>query len=512
MSQLRKFPEAEPSDNERARLRLVDGVEFEPHAPSNPHPDSGVAWARAYQTRLLISDAAIIVVTMIAAVFTRAVVDSTPGFISELPPIVWLGLGAIALVWILVLEAFHTRDWRIIGSGPNEYKRVITACMTAFGLLSVTVLVIEVGFPGKATVVTMALGVVGLLVSRWAWRRWLTTQRRYGHALSRVVVVGTRSEIDYVVSRIKGNLSTAFKLVGVLTDPEISAPRTAGAPHPYSFTPEEVVEAAADLGADAVIVAGDHGFGNDFIRNLAWRLEGTAAELILASCLANVAGPRIHFRPVEGLPLIHVEIPQFDGGKHVVKRGLDIAVSAIALIVLAPLFLLLALIIRAESPGGAFYSQVRVGRDLETFRMFKFRSMVSDADAKLAELQTENEGSGVLFKLKNDPRVTRVGRFIRKYSLDELPQIWNVLKGDMSLVGPRPPLPSEVRAYKGKVNRRLYIKPGLTGMWQINGRSDLNWEDSMRLDLYYVENWSVVGDLVIMWRTFKVLVKPVGAY
>jgi len=181
-------------------------------------------------------------------------------------------------------------------------------------------------------------------------------------------------------------------------------------------------------------------------------------------------------------------------------------------VILSPLFLIMAVVIRMDSPGGAFFSQVRVGRNLETFRMFKFRSMVTDATEQLAGLVEQNEGSGVLFKLKNDPRVTAIGRVIRKYSLDELPQIWNVLKGDMSLVGPRPPLPSEVRTYKGKINRRMYIKPGLTGMWQINGRSDLSWEDSMRLDLYYVENWSVVGDLVIMWRTVKVVLHPVGAY
>jgi exopolysaccharide biosynthesis polyprenyl glycosylphosphotransferase len=472
----------------------------------------GLAWARSYQTRLLISDATIIVVTTLAAVLTRAKLTNIPEFLAGVNPLVWLGVSGVAVTWIFLLQIFHTRDRRVIGAGPIEYKRVITACMTAFGLLSVILLILEAGFPGKSAVLAMAAGVLVLLVSRWLWRRWLTRQRRYGRALSRVVVVGTRSEVDYVVSKIQGNLGAAFAVVGVLAEAEPDEGTRSGSLHRLTFSPEQVAEAAGDLRADAVIVAGEHGSGNDYIRNLAWQLEGTAAELILASRLANVAGPRIHFRPVEGLPLIHVEIPQFEGGKHVVKRGLDIVVSAIALIVLSPLFLLLALAVRFDSPGGVFFSQVRVGRNLETFRMFKFRSMVLDASTRLAGLAELNEGSGVLFKLKNDPRVTPVGRFIRKYSLDELPQIWNVLKGDMSLVGPRPPLPSEVSAYQGKVNRRMYIKPGLTGMWQINGRSDLNWEDSMRLDLYYVENWSVVGDLVIMWRTFKVIIHPVGAY
>jgi exopolysaccharide biosynthesis polyprenyl glycosylphosphotransferase len=212
------------------------------------------------------------------------------------------------------------------------------------------------------------------------------------------------------------------------------------------------------------------------------------------------------------LPLLHVEIPQFEGGKHALKRVLDIAVSGTALILLAPLFLVLTILIRIDSPGKALFSQERVGRGGETFRILKFRSMVADAAKLQDELAERNEGSGLLFKIKDDPRITRIGRVLRKYSLDELPQFWNVLVGDMSLVGPRPPLMCEVECYEGHVSRRLYIKPGLTGMWQVSGRSELSWEESVWLDLYYVENWSITGDLVIMWRTFKVIVHPVGAY
>ena len=228
--------------------------------------------------------------------------------------------------------------------------------------------------------------------------------------------------------------------------------------------------------------------------------------------MADVAGPRIHFRPVDGLPLIHVEIPAYEGGKHVLKRVLDVIVSAIGIALVLPLCAVIGVLIAGDSPGPILFRQERVGRDGRTFNMLKFRSMVATATDDLAGLLDRNEGFGVLFKMKNDPRVTRVGRVLRKYSLDELPQLWNILKGDMSLVGPRPPLPSEVREYEEHVGRRLYIKPGLTGMWQVNGRSDLSWHESVRLDLYYVENWSLIGDLVILWRTFKVLTHPVGAY
>ncbi|MES2094829.1 MAG: sugar transferase, partial [Actinomycetota bacterium] len=195
-----------------------------------------------------------------------------------------------------------------------------------------------------------------------------------------------------------------------------------------------------------------------------------------------------------------------------VKRMLDVTLASLALLVLIPVFLVVASAIRRDSAGPVLFRQERVGRNGGTFRMLKFRSMVSTAEADLLDLLDQNEGSGPLFKLKNDPRITRVGRTLRKYSIDELPQFWNVLVGDMSLVGPRPPLPAEVQGYEDHVHRRLYIKPGLTGMWQVNGRSNLSWEESVRLDLYYVENWSLTGDLIILWRTFRVLVAPVGAY
>jgi exopolysaccharide biosynthesis polyprenyl glycosylphosphotransferase len=207
-----------------------------------------------------------------------------------------------------------------------------------------------------------------------------------------------------------------------------------------------------------------------------------------------------------------VEIPQFEGGKHVLKRAFDFFVSGIALLLLSPLFLAIAVLVKLDDNGPVVFAQERVGRNGERFTMYKFRSMVVDAEARLAALQEKNDGNGLLFKLKHDPRVTRVGHYLRKFSLDELPQLVNVFLGDMSLVGPRPPLPSEVEGYENHVHRRLYIKPGLTGMWQVNGRSDLSWEESVRLDLYYVENWSLTGDLVIMWRTVKVLTHPVGAY
>ena len=261
-----------------------------------------------------------------------------------------------------------------------------------------------------------------------------------------------------------------------------------------------------------MIVAGPGKGGGKYIQELGWQLEESATELILTTGLTNVAGPRIHARPVEGLPLMHVELPQYTGARHTLKRLFDIAASASALLFLLPVFLLLAILIKRDSPGKVLFRQERVGKGGKKFLMVKFRSMVESAEDDLSGLLDQNEGAGMLFKMQHDPRVTEVGRWMRKYSLDELPQFWNILKGDMSLVGPRPPLQREVDGYKNRVHRRLYIKPGLTGMWQTNGRSELNWQDSVRLDLYYVENWSLAGDLIIIWRTALQMIRPVGAY
>jgi exopolysaccharide biosynthesis polyprenyl glycosylphosphotransferase len=277
-------------------------------------------------------------------------------------------------------------------------------------------------------------------------------------------------------------------------------------------TADTAAKVAARLNADAVIVASTPQDDSDYLRRLSWELEGTASELVLSSPLGDVAGPRMTLKPVEGLPLIQVEIPTFEGGRYVIKRAMDMVLSAMALVVVGLITPFVALAIKMDDGGPVFFRQERVGRDGQTFRMVKFRSMRVDAEAVKTELAAQNEVSGPMFKMKRDPRITRVGAILRKYSIDELPQFWNVLIGDMSIVGPRPPLPSEVTTYDGRIYRRLYIKPGITGLWQISGRSDLQWDETVRLDLRYVENWSVIGDLVILWRTVGTVLQARGAY
>jgi exopolysaccharide biosynthesis polyprenyl glycosylphosphotransferase len=326
--------------------------------------------------------------------------------------------------------------------------------------------------------------------------------------------VGDPEDVRYVVQQVAKKSGPVYKILGVCLPGARrgGSLRADGLQFPVLSSTDDIARTARLVDADTVIVAGPLPGGNKFIRELGWKLEECAAEMVLAATLTNVAGPRIHWRPVEGLPLMHVDIPQYSGAKHVLKRVMDVAMALGALLALSPLLLVLAVIVRLDSPGPVLFRQDRVGKDGNTFGMFKFRSMVVDAEAHLAALNQQNEGAGVLFKLRDDPRVTRCGRWMRKYSLDELPQLWNVVLADMSMVGPRPPLAREVNGYERHTHRRLLIKPGITGLWQINGRSDLSWDEAVRLDLYYVENWSIAGDLLILWRTLRAVIRPSGAY
>jgi exopolysaccharide biosynthesis polyprenyl glycosylphosphotransferase len=248
------------------------------------------------------------------------------------------------------------------------------------------------------------------------------------------------------------------------------------------------------------------------LRRLGWELERTKAELLLAPAVTEIAGPRVRIRPVCGLPLLHLERPELRGVRRLTKETFDRSAAALGILLLLPVLLALGLAVGLTGRGGVFYRQERVGRDGQTFGMLKFRSMVAGADRMVDALGEQSDGNGVLFKMKGDPRVTRIGKVLRRYSVDELPQLLNVLRGDMSLVGPRPPLASEVARYGVDMHRRFLVKPGITGLWQVSGRSDLSWDDSVRIDVRYVENWSLAFDFMILWKTLGAVVRGSGAY
>jgi exopolysaccharide biosynthesis polyprenyl glycosylphosphotransferase len=270
-----------------------------------------------------------------------------------------------------------------------------------------------------------------------------------------------------------------------------------------------------ELGVDTLVVAGGHTLPTRSIREIGWSLEEESQHLVVSSGDVGVAAPRLAVKPVAGLPLLQVEAPSFTKPALYAKRAFDVFASAFGIIILSPLLIAIAIAVKVGDGGTVIFKQERVGLHGNTFKMLKFRSMRVDAEQVLAKLkaqQAADAGNSVLFKMKDDPRVTKVGRTLRKYSLDELPQLFNVFRGDMSLVGPRPPLMREVKTYERHVYRKFLVKPGITGLWQINGRSNLSWDDSVRLDLFYVENWTMMGDIQILFRTFKTVLGSDGAY
>ena len=482
-------------------------------APSRRRPAvaSGRRALHRYIDAVVVVDTLVVLLACAVAVLVRFGTQPEDVHVLGVGVDYWSAAMLIAVAWLAALALYRSRDPRIIAVGSFEYRRIVNATAMVFGVTAIIMFALQVEFARSFFVIALPGGLIVLLLSRWVLRTWMAAQRRRGRFTMTTVVVGPDRDVREVMRRTAVGGSTYRVVAAVLDADGIVDPERPLAV-PVEGTIEDTADVALRYAADAVIVAGQPAGGGDVIRDLGWSLERTDADLLIASRLANVAGPRIHIRPAEGLPLVHVEQPAYEGGKHVLKRGLDVALSGAALLLLLPVFAVIAVLIRRDSHGPVFFSQDRIGRNGEHFRMFKFRSMVETAEADLADLLSDSDGNGVLFKMREDPRVTRIGRVLRKYSLDELPQLWNVFVGDMSLVGPRPPLAREVEAYEDHVFRRLYIKPGLTGMWQISGRSDLSWEESVRLDLYYVENWSLAGDLQIMWRTVKVIARPNGAY
>ncbi|WP_087873025.1 sugar transferase [Arthrobacter globiformis] len=428
---------------------------------------------------------------------------------------VWLSV-ALAIVWWLMLGAWNSRQSRVLGSGPDEYKRVAAASLWLFGIVAIVSYVLRVDTARGYVGVALPVGLLGLLMGRWLIRQHLNINRQRGDSMSRLLLLGGPSAVAHLAAslhRVKhaGYLPIAAYIPGAAAGFEVepeSGLRVLG----NKPDATAIIDAIEACGADAVAVSAGVQLHPQTLRHLGWELASRNVGLIMAPALTDVAGPRIHTQQVAGLPLIHVTTPTLEGGQRVAKRMFDVLASLFLILAASPLMAIIAVLIRLDSRGPILFRQNRVGIEGKHFGMMKFRSMVVDAEQRLAELAHRNEGNGVLFKIKDDPRVTPIGKFIRKYSLDELPQLFNVLAGSMSLVGPRPPLPQEVAAYEHDVRRRLLVKPGLTGLWQVSGRSNLSWQDSVRLDLYYVENWSLAGDLIIILRTVRAVFHSTGAY
>jgi lipopolysaccharide/colanic/teichoic acid biosynthesis glycosyltransferase len=388
----------------------------------------------------------------------------------------------IAVLWMGALGVYRTRESRLLGRGLEEYRRVGAATLTLFAGIALLSYVFKLEINRSYLVFALPLGLVALLANRRVVRHIMGSRRRKQGLVCPVLAIGTADSVRALKEDLALHPEEGYTVVdscgaGGISD--LSA----------YLSGDDFMAAVLESGAGMVVITSSH-LSDGQIRDLSWHLERFDVDVAL----------------------IHIEKPQYEAAKRFRKRLFDVAFSAAALLLTAPLLALVALAIKLEDYGPVFYVSDRIGLEGRRFRMLKFRTMAVGADQRIAEVAHLDEGNGVLFKIRSDPRVTRVGRFLRRYSIDEIPQFVNVLRRDMSVVGPRPPLPSEASAYDDQMWRRLLVRPGITGLWQISGRSDLSWEDSVRLDLSYVENWSMTSDLVIAAKTVSVVRRGSGAY
>jgi exopolysaccharide biosynthesis polyprenyl glycosylphosphotransferase len=420
---------------------------------------------------------------------------------------------SLPLLWLVSVALSGGYDTRFIGVGSDEIRKIVNAgvCLTA-----------GVAIVSYATKTDIARGYVLValpsttlldLLGRYALRKRLHKLRSLGLCLRRVVVVGHAAVVANLAAELRretyhGLSIVAACLVGPPGPPDTA--EIAGVPAIAGLN--SVAGVVQRFHADTVAVLACPEMSGVRLRDLAWELEKTDTDLCVAPALLDVAGPRTTIRPVAGLPLLHMDHPEFTGARQVIKSLFDKVLALSALAVTAPATIMIAVAIWRSDGGPPLFRQTRVGQNGRMFTVYKFRTMVPDAEKHKAQLAECNEHDGLLFKIRHDPRVTPVGAWLRRWSVDELPQLLNVLMGDMSLVGPRPALPEEAAKYGDQVRRRLAVKPGMTGLWQINGRANLPWEESVRLDLRYVENWSLALDLQILWKTLAAVMHGSGAY
>ncbi len=483
-------------------------------------PQSTRSWQQRYLRRLIVTDVVLVTLSVllglgVSVALSPSWLDTGSHLSAELGLDVLLAAG-----WLTMLSVYGTRDLRVLGTGSGEFRRVADATGRLFGAFAVVLVLLGRGDAVRAHfVVSLPVGLTLLLAGRVLWRRWLARRRRAGTFSSTVIVVGEHRTAVAMARTFVRDPAAGFRVVGVCVPGYGQGGRRAGdrlVPDdtlaPVLGDEHSVMTALAETGADTVVVTATERLGHVGMRALAWELQAVGVDLVVTPGMVDVVGRRLQIRPMASVPLVHVAEPQYEGAARLRKLAFDWVVAGTALVVVSPVLLVAALAIRCTSPGPVLYRQQRVGKNGQSFFMLKLRSMVDDADAQVAGLAGSNEAEGPLFKIRGDPRITGVGRFLRKFSVDELPQLVNVLRREMSIVGPRPPLLREVQTYSGEVHRRLLVKPGITGLWQVSGRSDLSWDESVRLDLSYVENWSMAADLVIVVRTLKAVLAADGAY
>jgi exopolysaccharide biosynthesis polyprenyl glycosylphosphotransferase len=501
--------EGEPVSH-RAELTVVRSPAVGPSEQFVEHSN----WEQRYTNYLRITDTIVVCVAVLLAQYLRF--GSTPAVDNLVSHYETVYSGVLAVIWLVALAGLRTRSPKHIGAGIEEYRRVIAASFWTFGAVAIAELLMKLEVSRGYLAVALPVGVIALVLSRWQWRGHVMRQRRAGNYQTAVLAIGDREAVANLADELTSSSAYGYRVVGIAI-PGYGAPcgeslTINGRAVPVIGGEGHVLEAIRSRGADKVAIAGTDHFGVKGIRRLIWELEPMGVELVVSPGVMDVARSRLAMRPIAGLPLLYIDKPQYQGAKRFQKRAFDFTFAMAALTASLPLLLIAGAAVKLTSSGPVFYKAERIGIDGRPFMMLKFRTMVEDADKELQNLLSANESDGLLFKIKNDPRVTSVGRVLRRFSIDELPQFINVLRQEMSVVGPRPPLRREVEAYDDDVQRRLLVKPGVTGLWQVSGRSDLPWDKAVRLDLSYVDNWSMVGDVLIIAKTLRAVVERRGAY
>jgi exopolysaccharide biosynthesis polyprenyl glycosylphosphotransferase len=478
---------------------------------------SRARWERKLVRRLLIADAFAVAFAVAVAHAIRYYVMPVPQvFLDAMRPPIWSVSISIFIGWMIALSVFRTRDPKTFENGSRQYQAIARSTFTLFGWVAITALLLKWDLSRGFLAISFAIGTSLLFLERKAWRTWMLHQRRKGRYLARVLVIGGVRSAKAMTLRFSEGSWSGFRVVGVWVPDRVAAPNERFHANdlavPVLGTESDLGQALEIDAVDTVVVTDTEHLGHDGMRELAWALEGRDVNLLVAPNVVDVAGPRIHLQAHGNMPLIYLSGPSYSRARTLRRAIFDRSFAAAVLLASSPVLLLAALAVRITSRGPVFYRSERIGTHGVPFQMLKLRTMIRDADQMLEEIEHHNDAAGPLFKVREDPRVTRVGRFLRRYSIDELPQFLNVLRGDMSVVGPRPPLRSEVDAYSQHMRRRLLVKQGVTGLWQVSGRSDLTWEDSVRLDLDYVENWTMLRDMQIIFRTARAVLASRGAY
>jgi exopolysaccharide biosynthesis polyprenyl glycosylphosphotransferase len=419
----------------------------------------------------------------------------------------------VVIGWVLVIAAHGGYAEHVMGAGTTEYKVVSRATLVAAGAVGVISFLARFQFSRGFFFLLIFIGMPSLLLGRFLLRRAIHRLRGRGHLQHRVIVAGSAAHVDEISRVLDRERWLGHHVIGAVLPPSEAGTHTPDGV-PVLGTTARVSAVVADADCDIVLFAGGAVGTAQQMRRIAWDLDDHDVQIMLVPSLTDVASDRMRVRPAAGLHLMELESPRAKHAASISKRLFDIVGASMLILLASPVLIATALAVKAHDRGPVLFRQHRVGRHGDLFDCFKFRSMVVDADKIVHTVAEQNrhDDDHVLFKAENDPRVTMPGRVIRRFSVDEMPQFFNVLRGEMSLVGPRPPLPEEVQRYTDDMRRRLAVRPGITGLWQVSGRSDLSWEDSVRLDLYYVDNWSIVQDLAIIGRTVMAVLTGRGAY